>query len=64
MIVAHLVEIVLIQLAHEACKVRVLEHPREDRLRELVHVLDDEAVAGGAPGDDVCEGGVFEHPKG
>ena len=55
MIVAHLVEIVLIQLAHEACEVRVLEHPRQYRFCELSHVFDDEAVAPGVPGDDARE---------
>jgi hypothetical protein len=43
------VEIVLVELPDEAGKVGVLEHAREDGLCELVHVLDDKAVAVGAP---------------
>lgn len=34
-----LVKVVLVQLAHEAGKVGVLEHAGQDRLCELVHVL-------------------------
>ena len=59
----HLVEVVLVQLANEACKVRMLEHPREDSLCELVHILDDEAIALGTPRYDMREGGVFEHSE-
>ena len=40
----------------------MLEHAGEDGLCELVHVLDDEAVAIRTPRDDVGEGGVFKHP--
>ena len=53
-----------VQLTHEAGEIGVLEHPREDGLGELVHVLDDEAVALGPPRYDMREGGVLEHPDG
>ena len=55
-------EVILVQLSDEGGKVGMLEHARQDGLRELVHVLDDEAVALGAPGHDVGERGVLEHP--
>ena len=55
------VEVVLIQLADERSEVGVLEHPGEDALCELVHVLDDEAVAVRTPRDDVRERRVLEH---
>lgn len=50
---AYLVEVVLVELADERGKIGVLEHAGEDGLCELVHVLDDEAVAVGSPGDDM-----------
>ena len=56
-------EVVLIELADEGGEVGVLEHAGEDGLCELVHVLDDEAVAVWPPGNHICEGGVFEHPN-
>ena len=59
--VLHLVEIVLVQLPDERGKVRVLEHPRQNRLCELVHVLDDKTVASGTPRHDMLEVGIFEH---
>ena len=55
-------KVVLVELADKGGEIGVLEHAGEDGLCEFVHVLDDEAVAVGAPGDDVCPGGVFEHP--
>lgn len=36
---ANLVKVVLVELANERCKVGMFEHPREDGLCELVHVL-------------------------
>ena len=48
-------KIVLVQLANEAGEVGMLEHAGQDGLRELVHVLDDEAVAIRTPRDDVGE---------
>ena len=57
------VKVVFVELTDETGKIGVLEHPREDGLCELVHVLDDEAVAVWPPGDDICEGGVFEQPN-
>ena len=42
----------------------MLEHAGEDRLCELVHVLDDKAVATRTPRDNVSEGGILEHPSG
>ena len=59
--VLDLVEVVFVELAHEAREVGVLEHAREDGFGELVHVFDDEAVAEGAPADHGLERGVFEH---
>ena len=40
----------------------MLEHAREDRFCELVHVFDDEAVAVWAPCDHRLEGRVLQHP--
>ena len=51
----HFVEVVLVQLSNETGEIRVLEDAGEDRRRELVHVLDDEAVAIRTPRDDVGE---------
>ena len=55
-------EVILVQLSDEGGKVGMLEHAGQDGLRELVHVLDDEAVAMRAPRDDGLERRVFEHP--
>ena len=55
-------EVILVQLTDEGGEIGMLEHSGENGLCELVHVLDDEAVAEGAPGDDGREGRVFEHP--
>ena len=55
-------KVVLVELPDKAGKVGVLEHPREDGLCKLVHVLDDKAVAIRTPRDEICEGGVFKHP--
>ena len=38
--ILHLMEIVLVQLPDERRKVRVLEHPGEDRFREFCHLLE------------------------
>ena len=48
-----LVEVVLVELAHEAGKVAVLEVPREDLLGELVGVEHHKAVAAGRPPHNV-----------
>ena len=61
---AYLVKVVFVELADKGSKIGVLEHAGEDGLCKLVHVLDDEAVAVGTPGDDVCPRGVLEHPGG
>ena len=55
-------EVILVELSDEASEIRVLKHPWEDGLRELVHVLDDEAVAMRTPRHDMGERRVFEHP--
>ena len=60
----YLVKVVLVELADKGGKVGVLEHAGEDGLGKLVHVLDDEAIAVGAPCDDVGERRVLEHPAG
>jgi len=60
--VLDLVEVVLVELADEACKVGVLEHAGEDGFCELVHVFYDESVTGLVPRDDVVERVVLEHP--
>lgn len=57
-------KVVLVELANKGGEIGVLEHAREDGFCELVHVLDDEAVALGAPRHDVGERGVLEHPAG
>ena len=49
------VKVVFVELTDETGEIGVLEHPREDGLGELVHVLDDEAVAIRTPRDDVGE---------
>jgi hypothetical protein len=61
--VLDLVKIVLVQLSDERGKVGVLEHPRQNRFCELVHVLDDKTVPSGTPRDDMLEIGIFEHSK-
>ena len=61
--VLDLVEIVLVELPDEGSKVGVLEHPRQDRFRELVHVLDHKAVPSGAPRNNVLKIGIFEHSE-
>ena len=58
------VKVVFVELTDETGEIGVLEHPREDGLGELVHVLDDEAVALGPPRYDMREGSVLEHPDG
>jgi hypothetical protein len=35
----NLVKVILVELANEGCKVGMLEHPWEDGLCELIHVL-------------------------
>ena len=57
-------KVVLVELADKGGEIGVLEHAGEDGLCELVHVLDDEAVAVWPPRDDVCKGRVFKHPAG
>jgi hypothetical protein len=54
-----LVEIILVELANEGSKVGVLEHPRENGLCELVHILDYKAVAVRAPGNHPLERGIL-----
>lgn len=49
------VKVILIQLANERSEVLMLEHAREDRFCEFVHVFDNEAVAVGSPGYDALE---------
>ena len=44
-----LVEVVLVQLSHEARKVRVVEDAREYIHLERVHIFDDEVIAAGTP---------------
>ena len=48
-------EVILVQLSDEGGKVGMLEHAGQDGLCELVHVLDDEAIAIRTPRDDVGE---------
>jgi hypothetical protein len=52
---------VCIELAHEAREVVVLEEAGEEAAGELVEVPDDEAVEGGAPGDNGVGEGVVDH---
>ena len=61
--VLDLVEIVLVQLPDKGGEVRVLEHPRQYRFCELVHVLDNKAVPSGTPRDDMLEIRIFEHSE-
>ena len=59
-----LVEVILVQLPDEGGEVGVFEHPGQDRFCEFVHVLDDKAVASGAPRNDMLKVGILEHPRG
>ena len=36
---AHLMEVILVQLANERSEIGMLEHPRKDGFRELCHIL-------------------------
>ena len=58
----YLVKVVLVQLPHEAGEVGMLEHARKDGLRELVEVLDDEAVTLRSPAHDIGKRVILEHP--
>ena len=59
----HLVKIIFIQLPYKTRKIRMLKHPREYGLGELVHVLHYEGVPARGPRDGVCERGIFQHPE-
>lgn len=59
----YLVEVILVQLTHKTSEVGVFEHARKDCRRELVDVLDDEAITLRAPADDIGKQLVFQHPK-
>ena len=41
----------------------MFEHPRQDRFREFIHVLDDEAIPSGTPRNDTLEVRIFEHSE-
>ena len=58
------VKVVFVELTDETGEIGVLEHPREDGLGELVHVLDYKVVTLGTPTDDMRECFVFEHSIG
>ena len=62
--VLDLVEVVLVQLPDKRGKVGVFEHPGQDRFCELVHVLDNKAIASGTPRNDMLEVWIFEHSNG
>ena len=55
------VEVVLVQLPHEAREVRVLEHAGQYVCRETLEVCYYETVTLWAPGDDIGEGVLFQH---
>lgn len=57
----HFPESIGVELADEAGEVGVLEMRREEEAGEVEGVDDDEAVVGGAPGDEVVGGGVGDH---
>ena len=56
----YLVKVVLVELAHKAAKVVVLEQRRKDDARERVRVVDHKAVAALAPRQHVLDARVLE----
>ena len=60
---SHLMEVILIQLAHKTGEVTVLEHVRQNLLREFANVLDNEAVSAAIPADDIRVDGFLENTR-
>ena len=56
-------EVILVQLAHKTGEVAVLEHMRQNLLREFADVFDHEAVSVTIPADDIRVGGFLENTR-